>query len=592
MTDRRSRSARFARRGFVPLLVACWALFLRLPALEVSAPHHEFVPDEHVVRAALSMARDRDLCPPPGRDTTYPYLMPYVLLPAYACHYTYLRATGDVTSPAAYGQRALEQPFGMFVIARFVVALFGTLATLGSMRLARTLGASSLGAFTAGVLSASSLLLLLLSVQARPWIPVMACTVFVFDGLARALRGIASGRPLILTGVAAGAAAGFHPVGFATLVPFAMAAMAGRRSHAGAALAASFVMVCVLACAYPWVWLGVAREPSGIFEGAAVTMGGQGVFLRFDGSRLGSNALALLTAEPWLPALVLLASIPRGRAIRQERVPRDPTIARRVVSYLGCAYVMAFLLYFGTLPRYFLPALPVLAAALTASVWPLGRRAGVWRIATASLLTFSTAATGLRMTWVLEQEDTRVRAERSWADSLSTAGVVAIEAHGPRFVHGSASLERLRAIDPTGITRRERAALENPLEGVAVAWIPLERVFRDRTLETWTRGYELFWSDRGRPGLGAAFDSGDPLETRLAWTFAAERVVAIVRVRRGIDDEAHDLEAWLRARHATRVARFDPGTRDALLPTEPRFGWFTVWSADRPGPALELFRVP
>ena len=61
-------------------------LALRLVPLRHGMPRN-YVPDTHMVRAALSMARDRDLTPPPGKYSIYPNLMPYLLLPCYAGEY-------------------------------------------------------------------------------------------------------------------------------------------------------------------------------------------------------------------------------------------------------------------------------------------------------------------------------------------------------------------------------------------------------------------------------------------------------------------------------------------------------------------------
>ena len=53
---------------------------LRLFPIQHGLPDNH-VPDTHVVKAALGMAQDRDLIPPVGRWSTYPNLLPYVLLP-------------------------------------------------------------------------------------------------------------------------------------------------------------------------------------------------------------------------------------------------------------------------------------------------------------------------------------------------------------------------------------------------------------------------------------------------------------------------------------------------------------------------------
>ena len=46
-----------------------------------------YVPDTHIIRNALGMAKSHDLWPPAGMYSTYPYLLAYLLQPIYGVTY-------------------------------------------------------------------------------------------------------------------------------------------------------------------------------------------------------------------------------------------------------------------------------------------------------------------------------------------------------------------------------------------------------------------------------------------------------------------------------------------------------------------------
>ncbi|MGB0333262.1 MAG: hypothetical protein ACPGPE_15740, partial [Planctomycetota bacterium] len=66
------------------LLIGGLSCALRLWPIGHGAPTPDFVPDTHVVRNALHMLGDEDLVPPANAHSSYPYLLPYLLLPVYA----------------------------------------------------------------------------------------------------------------------------------------------------------------------------------------------------------------------------------------------------------------------------------------------------------------------------------------------------------------------------------------------------------------------------------------------------------------------------------------------------------------------------
>jgi hypothetical protein len=75
------------------LLLFVLPLLVRGAALEHGSPRG-YVPDTHIVRSALGMAKDRNPVPPVGKYSVYPNLLPYLLLPLYAGDFAIGRVTG------------------------------------------------------------------------------------------------------------------------------------------------------------------------------------------------------------------------------------------------------------------------------------------------------------------------------------------------------------------------------------------------------------------------------------------------------------------------------------------------------------------
>ena len=113
-----------ARRALL-VLVVC-ALALRLWPIDHGMPRG-YVPDGHMVRNALGMARDRDLVPPIGKYSTYPYFVPYLLVPIYGVEYALGRATGAWHGGQEFGYRVMDEPGIAQLPARALMALFGAL---------------------------------------------------------------------------------------------------------------------------------------------------------------------------------------------------------------------------------------------------------------------------------------------------------------------------------------------------------------------------------------------------------------------------------------------------------------------------------
>lgn len=568
---------RAAARGGRAHAIACALLFLlallpRLVALRQGGPPHDHVPDEHAVHAALAMLERRDPLLLDGSPSSYPHLLPWLLVPLEAGLYLFDRARGAVSSAEEFGARIAEEPWRCFLVARALCACFGALTVLVVVRLSRRLGASRRAALVAGALVACSPLHVLLSAQARPWAPLLCCFLLAVERSAFALR--ARGRGTVGAALAAAAAGALHPLGFAAFLAWLGGAASAARHRPRALWLGALLATALLALAYPSAWHVPARRVPQEFVAAPLVLGGQGLYARFDGARAGENALALLTGEPALllalvgAILALLrsqGSVPPARA----RAPRF--LAATLALFLG----LFFALYFGALPRYFLPAL-LLGVAWAAARWTALARAAL------SFAGVASAATAWKLAIVLAQPDTRVLATQALAEARAGRRF-AVEAGGPALPLDRLSLERLRAIEPAGLRRREATRLARGAEQGFGA-LPLERVYATRELDAWTPGYASLWSREERPTPRDA-------EERLQLVLWAEAISDVVLARRYDGDGSALLDAEL-ARGGAERARFDPGTADARLPGEPALGWLTIWTAERPGPLLRWHALP
>jgi len=118
-------------RGQVLRLAALFALLavafaLRLAPIRHGSPRN-YVPDTHMVRQSLAMARDHDLAPRAGQYSFYPNLLPYLLLPVYGVEYAVGKARGAWPDAKGFGEHLLDHPEDAEIPARVLVAVFGAL---------------------------------------------------------------------------------------------------------------------------------------------------------------------------------------------------------------------------------------------------------------------------------------------------------------------------------------------------------------------------------------------------------------------------------------------------------------------------------
>lgn len=148
------------------LLLVALALLLRLAPIDHGMPR-TYVPDTHMVRNALGMLKDKDLAPPVNRYSSYPYLVPYLLMPVYGAEYVAGRALGAWDGAQEFGDAVATDARLTAMPARALMALCGALTALALLcaALRAELGA---GAWAAAWLCATCLLNVQFSTQERP----------------------------------------------------------------------------------------------------------------------------------------------------------------------------------------------------------------------------------------------------------------------------------------------------------------------------------------------------------------------------------------------------------------------------------------
>ncbi len=571
-----SRSLRFAAL----LLLFVLPLTLRLLPLKHGG-ERGYVPDAHMVRQALGMARDKDLVPPVGKYSTYPNLVPYLLVPLYGVQYVTGKWRGEWGNSQEYGAHLLEHPQRAAWVARFLVAVFGALTVWAVYHAARAAGMRA-GAWVASWLVATGLLHVQFSTHERPWVPLV---FFVTLSAWAAIVYTQSGRKLhlALSGICAGLAFACHQSGLGAiaipflawlLVPASWTGASLRNRLVGGVLAVAGFSAAGVLLGHPYLLVhGRTPEVAVVGAGAAdVSVGGMSANF---GLRWESLPRLSSVFVGYDPVLLVMGLAGLWFALRDPRL--------RAVAVFTVVWGIFFLLYPSDHARYLLPVAVLLAlpAGLVAERW-LAARWG--RIAVPALLAVPLVQ-ALRFDWLLVRADTRALAEERLA-SLAPDQRVAIDRYGP-FVEldrdALVLLERVRATCQDTLRPREqhrKLALDAGREKGGVDALRVEDLLeeRDGALHV-------------RPCL--ATESGDaPLV--LLRTLGTTHVLLVDR--RPSDGRPSLLAE--RAAFGPLAWKVDPSssaTRPAsevFLPTEMDFPLTGLWSVNRPGPLLELVALP
>ncbi|MBL4771716.1 MAG: glycosyltransferase family 39 protein [Planctomycetes bacterium] len=199
------------------LILVVLPLFLRLAPIQHGNPD-SFLPDTHVVRSALRMAKDKNLVPPADPYSSYPNAIPYMLLPIYGAQYAVGRVTGEWAGPGEYGATLMEHPWRAHLPARILCALLASLAPCFVFFGLRRCGLG-VGALWGAFFMATCLLHVHYSGQERPWAP-LTTAMCATGWAAAAFVDSKRYKYLVISGLLAGLAVAMHPGGLgAALIP-------------------------------------------------------------------------------------------------------------------------------------------------------------------------------------------------------------------------------------------------------------------------------------------------------------------------------------------------------------------------------------
>jgi hypothetical protein len=381
---REQRSLKIA--AFVALFVL--PLVLRFAPLEHGLPRN-YVPDTNIVRAALGMARDKDLVPRPGKYSHYPNLLPYALIPLFAAQYEAGKLRGEWSDAKTYGDHVLEHPEDAQIVGRWLVALLGALTPLVVFKTARAAGMRR-GAWIAAWFVATGLLHVQFSTEERPWVPMtlfLALAAWPAVIYARDPRA----RWLLLSGAAAALSFSCHQGGLGALGIPALAWLLGPLSWRGSDLRkrAAHGVACVavfaalaLVVGHPYL-LRYGRTPKedvigggAIEEQGGMEIGGMSILFHVRWQSLARLSKTLVGYDPVVVVLGLAGML---LALRQ-RALRAPMIFTLV-------WAAFFLTNTNDHVRYLLPVAVLLAlpAGLVCESW-ITTRSGRVALFVATLL--------------------------------------------------------------------------------------------------------------------------------------------------------------------------------------------------------------
>jgi len=564
------------------------AFALRWMPLQHGLPRN-YVPDTHAVRAALGMAKDKDLAPEVGKYSSYPYLMPYLLLPIYGVQYALGKAEGEWSDGAGFAAAISERPERVALPARALVASFGALTALLVYFAARAAG-MNLGALGAMFLCATGLLHLQFSVQERPWVIVLffgaACLwASVLYARERKLRWLA------LSGAGAGLAFATHQAGlffaFLTAAVWAFSAreaadwkqpmLARRIGHAAAAAAACLVLGLLCGHVYYLVHGGVPQEDVVGDARAAglLSIGGQALNVGLSWDSFLHLSRTLIGYDP------LLLGLGAGGCF----------LAWRSTTLRGpCAFTLFYALFFLFNPsdhvRYLLP-LTILLALPAGLVVELVLQRKLGRLALALLLAIPLLQAA-RLVWLLRQEDTRAEAERL-LEQLAAPGeapaYIAIDHYGPQVELSRRSLEELSGLRE--LRTREQHRLRQLQSGAAPGGkLGVHALFVEELM-----GFD---DTSGSYGVLPARRDLAPTPREMLESLGFTHFALVSR--RPADANFPFLAEL--ALEWTPMWVLDPSRRgagqspEAFLPTEMDFPLTALWRVERPGPLITLYLLP
>lgn len=622
------------------LLIWFVALGLRLGPIDHGMPAN-YIPDTHLVRSALGMAKDKNLVPEVGQYSTYPNLLAYSLLPVYAVEYAAGRATGRWGGAAEFGNYALEHPEVVHLPARIWFAFLASLLPLVAYGAARAMNLT-VGAWVAAWLAATGLLGVHFSTQERPW-EIMVLFMLLSTWPAARYVAVESRKALVWSCVAAAGAFGCHQGGGAALlIPAVAWALVVVRSRAelvqkakalilDGVLAVGLFAVVGVGLGHPYLLVHGATKTDQVVMGAelaaasgSISLGGQGFEPTFRWASFLHQGPALLSYDPVTVILGVL-----GFFVCWRRRCIWPALAFLLV------WAGLFLFTSNDHVRYLLPLAGLLGLPAGAFVQRVHARL---KTASGAPLVFKgllgvvlliPLVQAARFSAVLGREDVRAIAAREMqADHqvLPQGARLAVDRYGPDLPLSITSLLRVQNVRALGSREAYRLAFLQALaadgldpndpaigpvggQGLDVLYLSDYLEFEDRDGTVMIRAGvapELLRDDfvgllddlgvthvlltdklMHVDGLGLLGDKldllGDPASSGPTGTPALVRAWLPTGAR--LDAKASRAELGI----VTDESQPSADPIEARLPTELDDAWHTIWAVERPGPALYLF---
>jgi dolichyl-phosphate-mannose-protein mannosyltransferase len=574
----------WTKRFAALVLLFLMPLALRALPIEHGFPRN-YVPDAHVVRSALGMAQDKHPVPPQNKYSSYPYLVPYMLLPAYGTQYVSGKITGRWDSTADYADFVREHPESPHRIARWLVAILGALTPFIVFRAARSAGLDK-GAWVAAWLVGTSLMHVHFSVQERPWVPMVFFTALALWPAARYVTGGRT-RDLVLSGAAGGLAFACHQSGLPVLGVAGLAWAIGppgwrtgkdlaRRVGVGAAAVATFAIVSIL-LGHPYLLLyGNTTTDAAMQTETSFRFGGQGINLGFRLASLPHLAKAFFGYDPVLAVLGIAGLF----SLRGRR-------ALWPASIFCVLWAAFFMTQFNDHVRYVLPLTVLLAIPAGLAAERLLARAPrpAWIAPLLIGLLAVPLVQALRFDYLLGLPDTRAEAEQLVAAQLPADARLALDRYAPPIAPNIASLERTAALrEAAGGTLygREQHRLDQLLAETATD-PGIDRIAVEDYLEINEREGVI----QVREDLQATLGS-DP--TALLAELGVTHLLYVNRL--GEYGREHAVPEWVVGRVPEFVVNpWGDGEEvgEARLPMEMEFAFTAIWQMERPGPWIALY---
>ncbi len=594
-----------ARVGWTLLCLFLLSAGLRLASIQHGGPDN-YLPDTHVVRNALGMAKDKHPVPPSGQYSSYPYLLSYTLLPVYAGQYAWGRARGEWRNADDFKSAVMSDPWRVHLPARVVLALLAALAPLFVYLGLRRCGLG-VGAVWGAVFLATCLLHVHHSEQERPWAPLISAMMAC--GWASAAY-VQSARPrwLLVAGLTAGLAVATHQGGLAAALMPAIAwvlvnARAPQRKTwaraigLGFACAASF-MVVALVLGYPFLLLHGAPAGDAVVMNDQLqgtqhfTLGGQSTVFGFRWATLERLSKILVGYDP---GLVLVGVVGLWAALR-SRASR-PTV---LFALIWGAY---FLTNVNDRARYLLP----FAGGLCWAAGFAAERLWKHRLGQGALLAALTLAMVqvARLHYVLQQTDTRGLLEARLQPDRERLSL-AMDIGGPNLPLDVTSLQRIGTLRDLYAREQHRLyqllAQEAKQPGFRVlpfeALLALDRRHYGSWL--WPKAQEKYGND-----LPAILDQEGITHVVLADTTPHDTRTPIwldplpplPREGPNLSAQAGPIPKLAPLPLQDPLLEIHPG-RHGTLPEHARLPWVMefplrdLWQVERPGPVLRLYAWP